>query len=211
MLVVFLSIVMSSAGFAQQQEPFDTRAGIVFGLSQIALGGFNVEGNFFYKRLTFDYSHGVSLNFSNAQLEAGADQNQALDIHIPWTTGLGVGYRFTPWLNLRVEPKWHKYELYYAGAAQEAVNLIEDYTTFTLGVGLYANLMPFKHQNNFLKGITIAPNARWWPRISSSLPNNEFRYDNQITEQPETHIARQIGMGNTPFFVNMSIGYVIQF
>jgi len=86
---------------------------------------------------------------SNNQLEDGADKEQGLAIHIPWTTGFGVGYRFNNWLNLRVEPKWHKYELYYDGNEQSPSNLIGDYTTFTLGLGLYANLKPFKNQNNF--------------------------------------------------------------
>lgn len=164
-----------------------------------------------YQRLSFDYSHGISLNLNNAGLEAGADKDQRLALHLPWTTGFGVGYRFNNWLNLRVEPKWHKFEVYYDGEAQTAANLIGDYTTFTLGLGLYGNLVPFKNQDNFLKGFTIVPNLRWWPRISSSLDNDQFSYDNKLTEQSEVHTAREIGMGNTPFFVNMSIGYVVTF
>ena len=94
---------------AQPGKSLDNRINLVFGVGQITQGGFNVEGNIFYQRLAFDYSHGVSLNTSNSQLEAGADKNQSLAVHLPWTTGFGVGYRFSEWLNLRVEPKWHKY------------------------------------------------------------------------------------------------------
>jgi hypothetical protein len=57
----------------------------------------------------------------------------------------------------------------------------------------------------------IAPNVRWWPKVSSSLDNNSFTYSNKSTEQIEVHNARQIGMGNTPFFLNMSIGYSYTF
>ena len=196
---------------AQPGKLLDNRINLVFGVGQITQGGFNVEGNIFYQRLTFDYSHGISLNTSNDQLEAGTDKSQLLAIYLPWTTGFGVGYRFSEWLNLRVEPKWHKYELFYDGEAQTADNLIGDYITFTLGLGLYANLRPFKTQKNFLKGITIVPNVRWWPRVSSTLDNDQLQYNSQITGQTETHHAREIGIANTPFFVNVSVGYSIQF
>jgi hypothetical protein len=212
-----LSLLLAGLSFicqlslAQSGEPLGNRINLVFGVGQITQGGFNVEGNIFYRRLAFDYSHGVSLNTSNSQLEAGADRDQSLAVHLPWTTGFGVGYRFSEWLNLRVEPKWHKYELFYDGEAQTADNLIGDYITFTLGLGLYANLRPFKTQKNFLKGIAIVPNARWWPRVSSTLDSNQLQYNSQITGQTETHHTREIGIANTPFFINVSVGYSIQF
>ncbi|MEL6926463.1 MAG: hypothetical protein AAFO94_20635, partial [Bacteroidota bacterium] len=169
-------LLFTLSGNAQQIQSKDQQVNLLFGLSQLTLDGFNVEVNYAYKRFIFDYSHGISLNLDNELLEAGADKDQGLDLHIPWTTGFGVGYRFTNWLNLRVEPKWHRFELYYDGDAQTTTNLIGDYTTFTLGLGLYANLRPFKKQQNFLKGIMIAPNVRWWPRVSSSLNDDAFSY-----------------------------------
>ena len=181
------------------------------GLSQLTLNGFNIEGNLFLNRLALDYSHGVSLNLDNNFLEEGNDKTQGLDIHIPWTTGFGVGYRFNNWLNLRLEPKWHQFELYYDGAEQSSGNLIGDYTTFTLGLGAYANLKPFKNQDNFLKGIMIVPKVRFWPKVSSSLENDQLSYFNDLTEQQEIHEAREIGIGNTPFFFNMSVGYSVKF
>ncbi|WP_262885463.1 hypothetical protein [Lunatibacter salilacus] len=39
------------------------------------------------------------------------------------------------------------------------------------------------------------------------MDDDEFTYTNTRTERVEIHNANNIGMGNTPFFVNVSIGY----
>ena len=192
---------------AQNAKRLDNQVNLLFGVSQVTLGGFNVEANLAFDRFIVDYSHGVSLNLSNDFLENGPDKAQNLAIHIPWTTGLGLGYRLNDWLNVRVEPKWHRFELYQEGDPQTVTNLIGEYTTFTLGLGMYANFRPFKHKNSFLKGIMIVPNIRWWPRVSSSLADNTLDYYNRTTNQTETHTAREIGINNTPFFFNLSVGY----
>ncbi|MEO0469782.1 MAG: hypothetical protein AAF206_09190 [Bacteroidota bacterium] len=141
----------------------------------------------------------------------GADEAQGLALHMPWTTGLGIGYRLNDWLNIRLEPKWHQFDYYYEGDAQIPENLVGGYSTFTLGLGAYANLRPFKNKENFLKGFMIVPNIRWWPRISSSQEGGQFSYINRNTEQLATHEVRQIGIGNTPFFANVSLGYSLTF
>lgn len=210
-LVAVAFMLSVQLSFAQQKNQLTNRVNLVFGVGQILGDGFNVEGNIFYKRFAFDYSHGTSLNTPNSFLEEGADKQQGLAIHIPWTTGFGVGYRFNDWLNLRFEPKWHKYELYYDGESQNSQNQIAEYVTTTLGLGLYANFRPFKNKNNLLKGIMIAPNIRWWPRVSSTLNNDELSYFNTQLNENVTHNAREIGMANTPFFFNCSVGYTIQF
>lgn len=189
----------------------EKRVALLFGLSQPILGrGFNVEGNLFYKRLVFDYSHGVSLDIRAAN--AGTElKGQHLAVHIPWTTGFGVGYRVTKLLNVRVEPKWHRYEIYNDGDVQTASSRITGYTTFTLGAGAYLNWRPFEKANNALSGILIAPSVRYWPRISSSLPGDKLAYQNRTTGEQATHKAMEIGFNNTPVFVNVSIGYSLDF
>jgi hypothetical protein len=184
----------------------DTRVNLLFGLNQPLLGGFNVEGNLFLNRLVFDYSHGVSLNMNNEILDE-ENREQGLDVHIPWTTGFGVGYRFNEWLNVRAEPKWHRFELFQMGEEQISDNLLGEYTTFSLGLGAYANLRPFKNSDSFLKGIMIAPSIRWWPRLSSSLEGDQLEYFNEIPEQTVTHKAMEVGLNNTPLIVNISVGY----
>ncbi len=191
---------------AEKDRFTEIKANVLFGLNQPLLGGFNMEGNLFYKRLAFDYSHGISLNMDNAILDP-VNQAQGIDVHIPWTTGFGVGYRFNDWFNLRVEPKWHKFELYGQGEEQIPDNLLTSYTTFSLGLGAYANWQPFKQKASFLKGVMIAPSIRWWPRISSSLPNNEVNFFSESSQENIRHEAMEVGVNNSPWIVNVSIGY----
>ncbi len=203
-----MSLITITA-FAQQEKAVnrDVRVNLLFGLNQPLLGGFNIEGNVFYKRLAFDYSHGMNLNFTSEML-GGDYQSQGLKATLPWTTGFGVGYRFNTWLNLRVEPKWHRFEISYANSELSGLGNVAEYTTFTLGLGLYANVRPFKKsENRFLSGLMIAPSIRYWPNVSSTLENDEFTYDNAITGKMETLQALNVGIGNSPWIVNISIGY----
>jgi hypothetical protein len=206
-LTTLAFLLLSSVALAQSSDRFtEVKANLLFGLNQPLLGGFNIEGNLFLGRLALDYSHGVSLNMDNDILDE-VNQSYGIDVHIPWTTGFGIGYRFNDWLNLRAEPKWHKFELYHQGEAQLPANLIADYQTFTLGLGAYANFQPFKHQDNFLKGIMIAPSIRWWPRVSSSLEADQLSFYSRALEQEVSHEALQVGINNTPFILNVSLGY----
>jgi hypothetical protein len=83
----------------------DRKGAVLFGLTQpLVVSGFNIEANYIHNRLIFDYSHGASLEFSGNLLPDYL-QNQEIVVHMPFSTGFGIGYRFTEWLNLRVEPK----------------------------------------------------------------------------------------------------------
>ena len=191
---------------AQTSQKLTNRVNLLFGLNQPLVDGFNIEGNIFYKRLAFDYSHGISLNFSNDML-TGNEGSQKLAVHLPYTTGFGIGYRFSEWFNLRAEPKWHRFEIYYEGEQQDAQHRITAYNTFSLGVEAYFNIRPFKNKDNFLKGLIISPSVRYWPRLASSLENDRFTYQNKITGQTETIEAMEVGIANTPWIVNISVGY----
>jgi hypothetical protein len=193
---------------SKEKEPLSTEVAVLFGMTQpLLVGGFNIEGNLFYKRFAFDYSHGASLEF-RAETAVGAMSEQGLAAHIPYSTGFGVGYRFTEWINLRVEPKWHRLQIYYDGEDYNETGFLADYTTFSLGLGLYGSWKPFKQkEHKLLRGITIAPSVRWWPTLSSSLENDQQEYYNKITEQTEIHQRQQMGMANTPWIFNISVGY----
>lgn len=189
----------------------DRKVAILFGLSQpLLVSGFNIEGNIIFKRFIFDYSHGVSLDFGK-DMVTDELKNQGVVVHIPWTTGFGLGYRFTEWLNLRVEPKWHKFEYYYAGDAQNDATQITKNTTFSLGLGLYGFFQPFKKKDNFLKGIIVAPSIRFWPTVSSSFAQDKFTYENTTTEETETIKTLDPGIGFTPLVINISVGYTFDF
>ncbi|WP_298117523.1 hypothetical protein [Flavobacterium sp.] len=184
----------------------DEKGSILFGLAQPLSGGFNIEGNYIYKRFIFDYSHGVSLDYKERNV-TNSLENQGVAVHIPYTTGFGVGYRFKEWINIRVEPKWHRFEFYYNGETQNESNRITAFNTFTLGIGVYFAYEPFKKQNNYLRGFLIAPSIRFWPTISSTLNNDRFVYFNKLTQRDEKIETFGPGIGFSPLIVNISLGY----
>lgn len=203
-LVVFVTNV--SMGQEMKKDP-KPEWSLVFGLTQpLFTNGFNFEVDYWAEKWMMDYSHGLGLEFTGDLVIAEA-QRQQLAFNVSHSIGFGFGYRFTKGLNLRLEPKWHIWEVYFNDAFKSQEGFIDRYSTYTLGLGLYYRWTPFEKQNNALKGLTIAPNARWWPNIATTLDNNELAYFNSRTGQNEIHQANNIGMGNTPFFVNVSIGY----
>ena len=165
----------------EQQWKKDKKVAVLFGLSQaLVVRGFNVEFNYIHNRLIFDYSHGASLDFDK-NLVTNELKAQGVVVHMPFSTGIGIGYRFTEWLNLRVEPKWHRFEFYYDGEDQRKSNLIvSDKNNFSVGLGLYTFFQPFKKKDHFLKGLTIAPSIRFWPTVSSSFDDNRFDVDENV-------------------------------
>jgi hypothetical protein len=206
LLMIFITVSNVKPVYAQDWKT-DKKIAVLFGLTQpLIVKGFNIEGNYIHNRFIVDYSHGVSLDFAGDMLTPEL-KDQQLAVHIPWTTGFGVGYRFTHWLNLRVEPKWHRFEFYYDGETQSKENQITGYNTFSLGAGLYGFFQPFKRQENFLKGITIAPSVRFWPTVNSSLLTDEYVYSNKITGANEKIGTLDPGFGFTPLVINISVGY----
>ncbi|MFT2010649.1 hypothetical protein ACMA1I_18380 [Pontibacter sp. 13R65] len=206
-LTVYVSIIHSLS--AQNNEWHkDRKTTLLFGLTQpLLLKGFNVEANYIHNRLIFDYSHGASLEFGGNLLPDYLE-GQGVVVYLPFSTGFGVGYRFTQWLNLRVEPKWHRFEFYYANDVQNANNIIAvDANNYSIGLGLYGNYQPFKRKDSFLTGITIAPSIRFWPTIASGFEGNSFRYDNKRTGKMEELKTLGSGIGFSPLVLNVSIGY----
>ncbi|MFK7923607.1 MAG: hypothetical protein AB8H47_16740 [Bacteroidia bacterium] len=197
--------------FAQETQnqadlPYSNRFSVVSGLTQVLLGGANLEANWYAKRMSFDYSHGWNLTFTEAAISE-MDQAQGLAIRMPWTTGFGVGYRITKYFDVRLEPKLHHYELYYDSQGFSG-DPITEYTTATLGIGLYYRYYPFRKRDDWSQGIVIVANARFWPNIWSSLPENAYSYTNQASGETAVHEAAQQGIpGTGGFFMNVSIGY----
>ncbi len=206
-----LSFLSAQMAFAQNDSwKEDRKVAILFGLTQpLFVNGFNIEGNYIHNRLIFDYSHGASLEFGSDYVNDEL-RDQGLVVYMPFSTGFGIGYRFTPWLNLRVETKWHRFQFYYEGDARDAINLVaEDANNFSVGLGLYGFFQPFGKSDNFLKGFTVAPSIRFWPTVSSSFVDNSFSYQNRLTGRTETINATASGIGLTPLIINVSIGYTI--
>lgn len=201
-----IALLISASTFAQKQRP---EVSLLFGLNQpLVLQGFNFEVNYWTKKLVIDYSHGFDLKLQD-DLVSPDSRNQHLAFNITHTLGLGFGYRFTEGFNLRIEPKIHIWEMYYDDAFRSNEGKIKTYSTYTLGLGAYYRWMPFKKSETVMRGLTIAPSARWWPNIASTLDNNKYEYYNTRTLKTEVHRANNIGISNTPWFVNVSVGWTL--
>ena len=199
--------VWSNDLFAQGTQKPNNELSLVFGPNQpIVTHGFNFEINYWMKHFVIDYSHGFGLEYRDALVSDEA-KAQHLNFNITHSLGIGFGYRFTKNLNLRFEPKVHIWDMYYNDQFKDKASKITTYTTYTLGLGAYYRWTPFAKKTNALRGITIVPSARWWPNVATSLDNNEFKYFNTRTGKNEIHKANNIGISNSPFFLNISIGY----
>jgi hypothetical protein len=209
-IVLIATIILGSTNsFAQNKTKKDflysNRVSVLFGLLQpVVAQGFNMEINYTTKRLIFDYSHGVSLD----PPVVGDFKTQNVVLHIPYTTGFGIGYRFSSFFDVRFEPKLHSWEIYYKDEVQNASTKINDFKTFTLGIGAYYRYMPFKNSSNkILQGITTSTSLRYWQNVGTTLRNDEFSYFNKTSNKIEILKAPNIGFVNSPIIFNIAIGY----
>ncbi len=207
--VIILMMISTSFKAGAQDWKSDERINVLFGLSQPLLAhGFNIEGNYINSRFIFDYSHGASLDFKDNSVTSDLKE-QGVAVHMPYSTGFGLGYRIAEWLNIRVEPKWHRFEFYYEDEAQTPANRITAYDTFSLGLGLYGSYRPFKNSSNFLRGFMLSPSVRYWPTVHSSLQSN-YTYFNKNTMSNQEIKTLDPGILFTPWVVNISVGYSFQ-
>ncbi len=205
MMMGLVLLLLTSGLMAQKTD--GNHFSLLFGVIQpLLLEGWNVEVDYRTPKLVFNYSHGWSLDLRDSRV-VGDAKDQHLFFHIPYSTGFGLGYRLTKVLDLRFEAKWHKFRLYYEDEAFAPDELIAEYRTTTLGFGLYYLYRPFRNKENALKRISLLSSLRYWHRVSSSLEKNQLIYRNRITGQQEVHEAANIGIANTPWIVNLSIGY----
>ena len=189
-------------------EPFahTNQLSLLGGLNQIALGGGNVEATWYTNRLSFEYSHGFDLHLTGWVLGT-AERDQHVQLLQTWTTGFGIGYRLTPDLDVRVESKLHRYQVFYE-SQRLAGTPITAYTTETEGLGAYYRVYPFARLGGWARGIVIAPSVRYWPNVWTSLPKGGYTYANTVTGRTETLRAATQGIpGTTGLFINASIGY----
>ncbi len=170
-ILITILIFSITNTFAQSKTNKDllysNKISLLFGtLQPTVLKGFNVEINYATKRLIFDYSHGVSLDPPTA----GDFKSQKVSLHLPYSTGFGIGYRFSSFFDVRFEPKLHSWEVYNEGETQSSSTKIKDFKTITLGIGAYYRYMPFKKSNNkALQGITTSTSFRYWQNVGTTL------------------------------------------
>ncbi len=208
LLGVLLIVALSSVPTASAEVPsgqtsrqWHERAsvGLLAGLLQpLATDGYNIQLDARYRRFVFDYSHGWSLDLP----VVGEAERQGLGIHLPYSTGMGLGYKLTKAWDLRFEPKLHKFEIHQDGRD------VARYRTVTLGAGAYYTYRPFEHSHNAARGITMAASVRYWRNVWSELGSDGVAYVSSKTGAQEVHETSNIGIANTPWILNVSVGYV---
>ena len=197
-IILFLIICLSTNVFSQKKEiNYSNRLSLVAGLTQpILLKGVNLAVTYTTNRWIFEYSHGMSLNYTDVLTSDYKDD--VLSLKSPYSTGAGIGYRFFAnkiiGMDLRAEAKVHGYEVKLNNT------LSTNYTNFDLGGGVYWQLHPFGKKENGMEGIVIEPSIRYWANVSSSLKEN-FKYG---TNDGRTVIHKPYPLN---LFANISIGY----
>jgi len=207
-LITALAMAPIASPLAAQSsgDPYADRFSLVGGVSQLLLGGGNIEGTWYTRRLSVAYSHGFNLQLGGNALPQ-ALQDQRLQLTMPWTTGFGIGYRVTSALDLRLDVKRHRFAMRYDDQ-DFAGSTIAEYQTTTVGIGAYYRYYPFASRSGAARGVVIVPSVRYWPNVSSSLPNDELRYTNARTGRQEVHQAAEQGFpGSGGVVANVSIGY----
>jgi hypothetical protein len=199
-ILFFASFFILKAQETKSKFPYSNRLSVQTGLLQdLALGGQNLVFSYTTNRLVFDWSHGVSLDYAAGKHFKSNDSynKQKLDVHVPWSTGPSIGYRITPYFNIRAEFKAHHNVVRLEGSKKD----VTSYNTYTIGAGAFYEWYPFKKKENWLQGILIEPVVRFWPNVGSSLKNN-YTYNNERTGNTETLDSYKLG-----WLANINVGY----
>jgi len=164
------------------------------GLTQwLLFRGGNVALEYKTGRFAFEFFYGQGLDLNQMPSLALTSAERAVGAHVfvPWTTGFGVGYRFTENLHVLVELKAHRYNV-----TSRDRNAEIDYTTFSVGPSVFYTVYLYK-------GLFFEPNVRFWPNVASTLPGGVAVWrDPDGTAQ--SHRAHDFG-----FFANVNLGWTI--
>jgi hypothetical protein len=215
-----LLILVALGGFAAAEPSLSTSTeselspslAVNFGLIQpLVLKGANLEVDYRRNGWVVSYSHGWSLEFAGATA-VGEAHDQHLRLHVPYSTGLGVGgghyfARYNVFAEARAELKVHRFEPWLEDSTGNSLRALPAYRTITVGGGLYATWLPM-HRARTVGGVDISLSLRFWPNVWDSL--GSYSYANATTGRMETMHAANIGIANTPFLANISVGYLFQ-
>jgi hypothetical protein len=188
------SELASSAPNADEARRFQTRMSAMIGLTQwLVLRGGNVALEYKTGRLAFELSHGQGLDLNQLpSMSLTSDERAAgARVYVPWTTGFGVGFRFTEHLHALVEFKAHRYNV---SGRERDVEI--DYTTFSIGPSVFYSIYLYK-------GLFLEPNVRFWPNVASTLANNRATIVDSNGTAYE-HKAHDFGL-----FANVNLGWTI--
>lgn len=180
-----ISILLFFTAFSLNAEALSIQGG----LSQPLLGGWNLAGTYYGKNFVFEYSHGSNLNF-NAAGGAGlneSERKQDLRVNLPYTTGFGIGYLFTPNFDIRLEIKEHYYRVH--------SNVGSDELYLSQALGIRSDL-PIQG-NGF---------ENWVPPLSSSENFLDLTVRKAI-EAEFLYGAKYVAPGSTHHYRTRSVGF----
>ncbi|MEO1485020.1 MAG: hypothetical protein AAFU57_04690 [Bacteroidota bacterium] len=189
------SLLISALTMAQQSDVssktlrYSNKFTIGTDLAQpFILGGLNLNGTYTTNRWIFDYSHGIGLEIPDF-IKTDEQENLNAHIEIPWTTGPGVGYRWTDNLDTRIDFKAHRTEVNLLNGQQEL-----EYTQFTMGPGVY-----YRFYLGTNTGFGLEASARYWFDLGNTqdgLNGDDFQFsdNNDVTQSFDTNINSGVGV-----------------
>jgi hypothetical protein len=176
----------------KESSGLETHFSVMAGLTQwVLFRGGNLAVEYKVGRLVFEASHGQGLDLNQVPWLAltSAERDAGASVKVPWTTGVGAGFRVTENLHLLIEAKAHHYN-----ETGRDRNVEVDYTTFSVGPSVFYTFHLFK-------GLFLEPNVRWWPNVASTLSGNEVRLT-----QPDGTVS-VVKAHDFGLFANMNLGY----
>jgi len=152
------------------------------------LGGFNINVTYMTNRWVFDHSHGMSLEIRDF-LQTDEQKSLNAKIELSWTTGPGIGYRFTDNLDARLDFKAHKTKADLLNGEQKL-----NYTQFTIGPGIFYRIYLGEKTGFGLEG-----SARYWFDLGNNLDNldgDDFNFVDGLgnNRKFDTNISSGIGV-----------------
>lgn len=187
LLIAAIACIAQFANAQQKSTDNSNKFSVMFGLSQpILLKGSNVAVTYMTRKWYFEYSHGMSLDLESDGVGMTKKEKENFSrIHIPWSTGFGVGYRATRNLNVFWETKMHQFE------PTRSNGETFSYKTIEMGPAVSYRIFADRQKRFFAE-----PVVRYW-FTTAVIGNDEFESGNIK--------AHQFGL-----FANISIGMVIK-
>jgi hypothetical protein len=180
-------------GLVLNESPgLETHFSVMAGLTQwVLFRGGNLAVEYKVDRLVFEASHGQGLDLNQVPGLAltSAERAAGARVRVPWTTGVGAGFRVTEDLHFLIEAKAHHYNE--SGSDR---NVEVDYTTFSVGPSAFYTFHLFK-------GVFLEPNVRWWPNVATTLSGNGARL---VRPDGTANVVKAHDFG---LFANMNVGY----
>ena len=194
-ILIFVLLTSPILIFAQNEQQSDIRRetgkfAVLSGLHQpIVLKGGNFAFNYTTrKNLSLEASFGVGLRYDN--ILSDDELQKYASVQTPFSYGIGIGY-FYKGFSLNFEPKGTMFRV----RDHEGQEI--QYTTWSLGAGLYYNVFLWK-------GLFLQPSIRYWHKVGSTLPGDEFVLRN-AESVPFVHEARK--PGSNGWIYGVSVGW----